>query len=522
MSYQTISRTETFWKGIAWAMNILFSGLLLIGTPAFSKERAGWVGLIDDYPVGQTDPFTDDLHLLQTTKLTSSERERIQKDFPNWQVDPALLATFFGPCYQSLQLRFDPHDYEEIGMFHFEKKFEEHDISKLSPMQNSRTYSIHVDRYADPRWAGKYSGAILIVPGTGSYGGNYVKFALVMASLKGYIVYIVDPIFHGRSHGHKIISRNPEGSGTAVYLKKAIGQDGAWHMENALESGWEENQACEIDMNKNVSVIQAVGRRIAQIEKENLKHLDAEVLSKPAEVRQDEWFGKSVNTLTHVTLIGTSQGGETAFWSADPRGTGQGEQAAYGIYLPFDSVICHNVYNTAFTAPQGKMRILRSDFPGGFLVNLMRSKDSLWNNTDWTKLYNGVALFLRAADRWVRWRYDLDDYRRLLRYGTEHRETLPQMRIPVLVLIGSDDQLYSSEEQSRELVKRLFEELHRDPIGESLWHLEYMTPVDTNGHQILVHHSLPTADLVDAWIRYRRGGPGSSFRYESGTWRRIQ
>ncbi|NUP92027.1 MAG: hypothetical protein HUU36_04165, partial [Candidatus Omnitrophica bacterium] len=115
MSYQTISRTETFWKGIAWAMNILFSGLLLIGTPAFSKERAGWVGLIDDYPVGQTDPFTDDLHLLQTTKLTSSERERIQKDFPNWQVDPALLATFFGPCYQSLQLRFDPHDYEEIG-----------------------------------------------------------------------------------------------------------------------------------------------------------------------------------------------------------------------------------------------------------------------------------------------------------------------------------------------------------------------------------------------------------------------
>lgn len=522
MNLQLFGRPETDSKGVVWIMNLLVSGLLLIGSSASSEEKPAWVSLIEDYPVGQTDPFLDDLHLLQTTKLTVEEQEKIKIGFPDWPVNPALLATFFGPCYQSLQLRFDPHDYEEIGMFQFEKKFVEHDLTRVSPTQNCRTYSIHLDRYADPRWEGKYSGAILLVPGTGSYGGNYVKFALAMASLKGYIVYVVDLIFHGRSHGHKVISRNPDGDGTAVFLNKAIGQDGAWHMENSLEAGWEEDEACALDMNKNVTVIQAVGRRIAQIEKDKLKHLDAEVLSKPTETRQKEWYGKSVNTLTHVTLIGTSQGGETAFWSADPRGTGQGEQAAYGIYLPFDSVICHNVYNTAYTAPQGKMRLLRSGFPGGFLVNLMRSKDSLWNNTDWTRLYDGVALFLRAADRWVRWRYDLEAYRNLLRYGTDHQETLAQMRIPILVLIGSDDKLYSSEEQSHHLVKKLFDELHRDPIGESLWHLEYRTPIDTNGHQLLVHHSLPTADLVDAWIRYRRGGPGSSFKYESGTWLRIQ
>jgi pimeloyl-ACP methyl ester carboxylesterase len=454
-------------------------------------------------------------------KLTQDERELIQQRFPDWEVTPDLLDQCFSPCYQSLQLKFDPYDYEERQQLSFGKGFVPHEINPKSSNSVCRTYSIHVDRYADPRWEGNYSGAILLVPGTGSYGGNYLKFCLTMASLKGYVVYVLDPIFHGRSHGHKLVSRNPNGDGVAVFLNRAISKDGNWYFTNGLEAGWEEKDPCQVDMTRNITVIQAIGRRIAYLERTNLEHLNAEVLSKPAENRAVEWFGKSVNALTHVTLIGTSQGGETAFWSADPRATGQGGQAAYGIYLPFDSVICHNVYHTAYTAPQGKMRFLRSGL-GGVLAGVMEGHDSLWSNTDWTKLYDPTALFIRACDRWVRWRYDLEAFRNLLRFGRDHRDTLHQMRVPVLVAIGTGDRLYSSDKQTRNLVANLFEKMQRDPTGESLWHLEYLTPENTNGHQLLVNHTLRMADLTDGWIRYRRGGPGSSFQYESGTWRRVQ
>ncbi len=490
--------------------------------PAFPDDRPAWVQQIESYPVGQSDPFEDEVHRLQVMKLSSGESEEIQREFPDWQVEPSLLADFFPHCYQSLQLTFDPHEFEERGLFLFDKTFTPHAVDPSTLMTSCRTYSVHVDRYADPRWEGNYSGAILLVPGTGSYGGNYIKFCQVMASLKGYIVYVVDLLYHGRSHGHKLIARNPEGEGVAVYLKQAIGKDGAWHFQNALEGGWEERESCQVNMPRNVAVIQAVGRRIAQAERENLKHLEAEILSKPPENRAEEWFGKPVNALTHVTLIGTSQGGETAFWSADPRATGQGAQAAYGIYLPFDSVICHNVYNTAYTAPQSRMRLLRSDFLGGFLVGMLEGKDSLWANTDWTRLYEGNALFFRAADRWVRWRYRMEDYRNLLRFGTDYRDTMAQMKLPVLVAIGSNDLLYTDDKKTSQLVGGLFDKLERDPAGESLWHLEYNTPPGTNGHQLLVHHTLKMADLADSWIRYRRGGPGSSFQYESGIWKRIR
>ncbi len=490
-------------------------------SPIHADDRPEWVTQIKGYPVGQSDPFEDEIHRLQILKLSSYEREEIIRKFPDWQVDASLLADFFPHCYQSLQLTFDPHEFEERGLFKFARTFSPHEVDPKTLFSSCRTYSIHVDRYADPRWEGKYSGAVLLVPGTGSYGGNYIKFCQVMASLKGYIVYVVDLIYHGRSHGHKLVARAPEGEGVAVYLRNAIGKDGAWHFTNALESGWEERESCQVNMTRNVTVIQAVGRRIAQAEKENLKHLDAEVLSKPPENRGEEWFGKPVNTLTHVTLIGTSQGGETAFWSADPRATRKGREST-DYYLPFDSVICHNVYNTAYTAPQSRMRLLRSRFPGGFLVGMLDEKDSLWANTDWTQLYEGTALFLRAADRWVRWRYRMEDYRNLLRFGLDHRESLPEMKLPVLVAIGSHDLLYSNDEKARELVGSLFDRLGRDPTGESLWHLEFNTPPGTNGHQLLVHHALEMAEMADAWIRYRRGGPGSSFQYESGTWIRVR
>lgn len=485
-------------------------------------DKPDWVEMIKAYPVGQTDPFEDEIHLLQVVKLTAEERSEVERNFPGWGSDPGLLADFFHPCYQSLQLKFDPHEYEERGFFLFEKKFVPHVVEPLGPNCGCHTYSIHVDRYADPRYESKYAGAILLIPGTGSYGGNYVKFALTMACFKGYIVYVVDPPFHGRSHGHKAITRNPNANGTGVFLKRAISKEGGWQFAEALEGGWEEKDPCQMNMNNNVTVIQAVGRRVAQAERENLKHLDNEVLSKPAENRAEEWYGKSVNTLTHVTLIGTSQGGETAFWAADPRGTGQGGQAAYGIYLPFDSVICHNLYNTAYTAPQSRMRLLRSSFPGSILLSFIKDKDSLWRNTDWTRLYEEIPLFIRAADHWVRWRYDMDCYRNLLRYGTDHRDTMPQMKIPILVANGRHDRLYTSDHQAKELVREVFEKLRRDPVGESLWNLEYLTPEGEGGHQLVVQYPLEFAGMADAWIRYRRSGPGSSFRYESGTWQRVQ
>ncbi len=505
----------------AKVLALILAPMALWISPTYADDRPEWVLQIKGYPVGQTDPFEDELDRLQVLKLSTGEREEIQRRYPDWQVDAGLLADFFPHCYQPLQLTFDPHEFEERGLLKFAKTFTPHEVNPHMLFSSSRSYSVHVDRYADPRWEGKYSGAILLVPGTGSYGGNYIKFCQVLASLKGYIVYVVDLLYHGRSHGQTLVARDPEGEGVAVYLKHAIGKDGAWHFTEALESGWEERESCQVNMTRNVTVIQAVGRRIAQAERENLKHLDAEVLSKPPEIRAEEWYGKPVSSLTHVTLIGTSQGGETAFWSADPRATRR-TQETYDYYLPFDSVICHNVYNTAYTAPQSRMRLLRSNFPGGLLVGILEGKDSLWANTDWTKLYEGTALFLRAADRWVRWRYTMEAYRNLLRFGRDHRATLPQMKLPVLVAIGTNDLLYSSGHQAHELVSDLFDKLGRDPAGESLWHLEFNTPPGTNGHQLLVHHSIEMADMADAWIRYRRGGPGSSFQYESGTWRRIR
>jgi pimeloyl-ACP methyl ester carboxylesterase len=487
-----------------------------------AAPRPEWVQAIRAYPVGQSDPFEDEIHRLQVIQLTPEDLALVQRDFADWNPEPDTLNSFFPHCYQSLQLKFNPHEFEERTRLIFDKAFVPDAVQPLSPNSGNRTYAIHIDRYADPRHEGRYQGAILLTPGTGSYAGNYMKFALVMACLKGYIVYAIDLPFHGRSHGHKLIARSAEGEGTGVFLKKAISKDGRWQVEQSLEPGWEERGSCQVNMNLNIETIQEVGRRIAQVERDHLKHLDSQVLTKTAQGRDLAWYGKPVNTLTHVTLIGTSQGGETAFWSADPRATGRGGQGANGIYLPFDSVISHDIYNTAFTAPQSRMRWLRSAFPGNILAGLMTDRDSLWRNTDWTLYYEGLALYVRASDRWVTWRYEMECYRNLLRYGLDHRDTLPQMRLPVLVAIGSNDLLYPSDKTAGHLVSRLFDHLNRDPSGESLWHLQFSTPEGTNGHQLLVHHTLSFADMVDAWIRYRRGGPGSSFRYESGLWKRVQ
>jgi hypothetical protein len=51
--------------------------------------------------------------------------------------------------------------------------------------------------------------------------------------------------------------------------------------------------------------------------------------------------------------------------------------------------------------------------------------------------------------------------------------------------------------------------------------LEYQTPQGTNGHQLLVHHTLPFMDMVDAWIRFRRAGPAGSFDYDPAIWKEI-
>lgn len=513
-------RTCKFIKPLLLVLVILGAGSQ-IRIP-LAQGQPEWFKQVGNYPVGQSDPFDDIVHRLQITRLTSEEVGVIERSFPGWDASPELFAQFFPYCYESLQLKFDPHEYEERGVFVFDKDLVLHSVNPRAQSMGNRTYSIHVDRYADPRYQGKYQGAILVVPGTGSYGGNYVKFALTMASLKGYIVYLVDNLGHGRSHGHKMIQKATDGDGTGLFLERAISPEGKWNLESGFDPGWRELEACAIDMGTSVAVIQAVGRRIAFRERENLKHLNDQVLSLPEEKRSPSWFGKNVNELTHVTLLGTSQGGETAFWSADPRTTGQGGQAAFGIFLPFDSVICHNIYNTAYTAPQPRMRLLRSNFPGNLILDIVDDKDSLWLNADWSKFYGGSALFLRACDRWVRWRYDMVAYRSLLKFGEDHRDTLAQMGLPLLVSLGTNDLLYESDNKARGLVRDLFYRLPRDPAGESLWFLEYQTPAGTNGHQLLVHHTFPFADVVDGWIKYRRGGPGSTYKYPSGLWQRVE
>jgi len=510
---------------ISWRQVLAFFCFSLVavfaGPMARGNDRPDWVEQVGAYPVGQTDPFSDTIHRLQVLKLFSYEREDIQRDFPGWDSGPTLLADLFPHCYESLQLRFDPHEFEERGRFLFARDFEPHQVDPNAVLKTNQTYSLHIDRYADPRYEGRYSGAILLVPGTGSYGGNYVKFALSMAALKGYIVYAIDPLYHGRSHGHKLIRKSVEGEGTGVSLPKAIGEDGNWNFLASLEPGWEEVHPGKVNLSHFVTNIQAVGRRIAKREEKNLAHLNDAILALPPEQRSETWFGKPVNSLTHVTLIGTSQGGETAFWSADPRATGQGEQAAYGILYPFDSVICHDIYNSAFTAPQKRMKMLRSSLAGGLCARIMADRDSLWENADWTKYYDGVSLFLRAADRWVRWRYDMEGYQALLRYGKAHRDTLPQMRLPLLVSIGKNDRLYPNDRDAQDLVMKLFKELQRVPGDQSAWFLQFQTPPGMNGHQLLVHHTFPFVDLVDEWIRYRRGGPDGFFNYDPDLWQRA-
>ena len=503
---------------------IAFIVLLLLPPAVFgagAPERPLWADSIEEYPVGQTDPFADPIHRLQVLKLYTNEQEVIARDFPGWDSGPTLLIDFFPHCYQSLQLKFDPHDFEEHGLFRFSRDFEPHEVDPDSVLKSNRTYSIHLDRYADPRYEGKYAGAILLIPGTGSYGGNYLKFALSMACLKGYIVYVMDPIYHGRSHGHKEIRKRVGAKGTGVFLSRAISEEGSWQFSAALEPGWEEVDPCTFDLDHFVRNILSVGRRIAHREEGNLAHLNDDVLSLSPELRSEEWYGKPANMLTNVTLIGTSQGGETAFWSADPRATGRGQEAAFGILYPFDSVICHDVYNSAYTAPQKRMRLLRSDLMGGLSAKIMENRTSLWENADWTKYYDGLALFFRAADRWVRWRYDIEAYQKLLRFGEDHRNTLPQMKIPVLVAIGRDDLLYPGDWHARGVVKKLFKELKRDPGVDSLVYLQYQTPSQTNGHQLLVHHTFPFADIVDKWIRYRRAGPGNVLDFDTDLWKRV-
>jgi len=183
--------------------------VVLLGTiQAPGGQEPEWVRMISGYPVGQSDPFSDEVHRLQSLRLYANEREVIARDFPGWPAEPTLLADLFPRCYQSLQLKFDAHEFEERGFFDFERDFEPHVVDPSCITKSNRTYSLHVDRYADPRYEGKYNGAILLIPGTGSYGGNYIKFALTMASLKGYIVYVLDLLHHGRSHGHKLIGKN--------------------------------------------------------------------------------------------------------------------------------------------------------------------------------------------------------------------------------------------------------------------------------------------------------------------------
>jgi len=505
------------------------TGLLVVyamGSSHLMSEAAGkpeWVEQIQGYPVGQSDPFADEIHRFQSLKLTQNDRTAISVDNPEWEDDPAHLTHLFDHCYQSLQLKFDPIEYEERGLFIFEKDFVPHEVKDLKPGRSNRTYSLHIDRYADPKFEGEYRGVLLIVPGTGSYGGNYVKFATVMAGLKGYIVYTIDSINHGRSHGHKLIRRTSNGAATGVFLNRAITKEGTWQFSAGLEQGWEEVESTRFSMDNFITCAQEVGRRIAHREKENLKHLSDRVLTKDPEARSEDWYGKPANLLTHVTLIGTSQGGETAFWASDPRATGRGGQATHGILYPFDSVICHNVYNTAYTAPQKKMRWLRSGFPGCLISKIIKNKDSLWENANWWDYYSGSALFVRSSDRWVRWRYNMNDYRDLLRFGQQHAGSVRQAKIPVLVAIGSNDALYPSDRAADKVVQKLFNELERDELGESLWYVKYNTPAGMSGHQLLVQHTLPFANLVDAWIRYRRGGPGSSFQYHrSGEWRRVE
>jgi hypothetical protein len=494
----------------------------MIGSSA-SQSRPEWAERIGLYPVGQSDPFADEIHRLQSVRLTPEEMETIRSEFPEWEVHPGLLNDFFSVCYQSLQLKFDAKEFESRGQFLFDRDLVPHEVDPDCLTQSSnRTYLLHVDRYADPRWEGNFQGAILLVPGTGSYGGNYIKFAQAMASLKGYIVYVIDPIYHGRSHGHKIVKKAIGAKGIAVSLPHAISEEGDWSFDAAFEEGWEETEPAILDVSHFVTNVQAVGRRIAQREAENLAHLNDPILSLQPASRPQGWFGKSANQLTHVTLIGTSQGGETAFWASDPRVTGQGAQAAYGILYPFDSVICHNVYNSAYTAPRSKMRLLRSGVMGGFASWWVSDKDSLWQATDWSDYYDGVALFLRAADRWVRWRYEMNSYQNLLRYGIAHRKTLPHMRIPLLVAVGKNDLLYDSDHQARKTIQDLFGRLKRDAMEwETMKALEYQTPQGTNGHQLLVHHTLPFMDMVDAWIRFRRAGPAGSFDYDPAIWKEI-
>ncbi len=486
-----------------------------------AKDRPVWVEAIELYPVGQTDPFTNEIHRLQVLKLSEQEQFQIGQIDPIANPDEYFLADRYEDCYQSLQLMFDRHEFEERGRYRFEKDFVPHDLSQIAPSGNNRTYSIHIDRYADDRWQGEYSGAILLIPGTGSYGGNYMKFSLSMAVLKGYIVYVLDPPSHGRSHGHKLITQNEDADGTGVYLERAIGGDGRWALENALEPEWEEIHDTDFSLRHIITSVQAIGRRIAKREEEKLRHLDDIYRTLPPEMRDIGWFGKPIEELTHVTLMGTSQGGETAFWAADPRTTGQGQGGAYNIFYPFDSAICHDIYNSAYDAPQAKMRILRSGMGGPIVSSIMEGKDSLWANGDWTKYYEGNSLFFRASDRWVRWRYDLNDYRDLLKFGEEYREFIPNMKIPVLVAIAKRDLLYSSDGHARNLVKKLFNKIGRS-TSDTLWHLEYNTPPGRLGHQLLVNYTFDFLGLVDDWIRYRSQGPGSDFDYDSNLWERKQ
>lgn len=500
----------------------LASSLSLLGAVIpVHADRPVWVESIELYPVGQTDPFTNELHRLQILRLTNAERAQVEAISPGSNPDEYFLADRFTECYESLQLKFDRHEYEERSRFKFETDFEPHDVSSLAPQGNNRTYSIHIDRYADKNWEGRYAGAILLVPGTGSYGGNYLMFGMAMSVLKGYIVYVVDAPSHGRSHLHKLIAKDPESKGTGVFLERAVSQDGRWVFENALEPGWVEVGDTDFSLEQIVTCIQAIGRRIVKREEANLKHLNDAYRALEPERRDVGWFGKPVEEMTHLTLMGTSQGGETAFWSADPRTTGQGRTGAYSVFFPFDSVICHNIYNSAFDAPQTKMRLLRSGLGAPIVATVLDGKDSLWANGDWTQYYEGNSLFFRAADRWVRWRYNMSDYRDLLKFGEKYRDFIPNTEIPVLVAIAQNDLLYSSDGHARKLVKKLFQSIGR-PTSDTLWHLEFKTPPGRLGHQLLVNFTFDFIEAADAWIKYRAGGPGSNFEYDPDLWSRIE
>jgi pimeloyl-ACP methyl ester carboxylesterase len=480
-------------------------------------EEINWINSIRQYPVGQSDPFTDELHRLQATHLTQVDLQYLATHFPEASTDEAQLFKVFDGYYQSLALGFDPLEYEESGLMVFNRNYEADNLEELSPDGSERTYRIHLDRYADPSWDNRYRGSVLLIPGTGSYGGNYIRFCLALAR-KGYIVYTIDLPGHGRSHLHKIIRRSPEGVGTGVFLTRGISKSGEWQFDAALEEGWEEVAPCRIKPEEYINTIQAIGRRIVIWEKENLAHLAYPIPETENEEQIQTWYGKSISQLTHLTLIGTSQGGETAFWSADPRATGKGQEAFSDILYPFDSVICHDVYGTSFTAPQSGMRWLRSGFTGSMIEHLFWRRDSLWRLTDWQQYYDLVPLFVRASDRWVRWRYPLDDYRGLLRFGEKYAANLPHMKIPVLVVIGKGDLLYPDDQTCHRLVATLFKKMERPTPGDSLWYVQYQTPPGTHPHQLLVSHTLPMVDLVDGWIGYRHQGPGSRFDIDPAVW----